>query len=536
VWIVSEVHYDALITDPGLSARVKALACTAPLHDLDERKASIQTADYTAYQMAELALTAIDLVTLSMDFDRGARPADVLASLATAVRAQAPDRDRAEHDAVASWVVNNLLNVGTADRGFRAVYGVTSPGGYDRRSFDFKLLEETYGPDGELYLRASNEAVNVLVGALDVDIESAQIAADLRLDVLIKRGRLSDAQSAAKAALYQTVRYTEMLREKLEATSRDVRNVDWLTAMPQFLDDALTHIIERYTVENAILINITEARDTADTPDRKQRAAELVLTITDCLRRHATLQSVVQSAGARFRSEQDRQTFTRAPAATGAFDLHGQLLTPALTFPVGTVDAPLATYFRHSVGLDVPLVVRLADLFDALITPPTERDMLGAEITDPDLDEITEPPRFSDATYDALGHLLALDPDTPQRLSGMLEAARKAEAADDSGEVADLTLLVVVRVLALAAQEIGTARRGGDRYVIVAIDDGSPLDDPEFAGADLIIARAEISTTGTALDPAGETSGDTKTGPETTVSPGIAPAAAGVGTQIEGAA
>lgn len=112
-----EVDYGALTADSGFSARVKALACTAPLHGLDERKAAIQTADYAVYQMAELALTAIDLVTLSMDFDRGARPTDVLASLATAARAQTPDRDQAEHDAVAAWVVNNLLNVGNADRG-----------------------------------------------------------------------------------------------------------------------------------------------------------------------------------------------------------------------------------------------------------------------------------------------------------------------------------------------------------------------------------------------------------------------------------
>jgi hypothetical protein len=76
------------------------------------------------------------------------------------------------------------------------------------------------------------------VGALEVDIESAQIAADLRLDVLIKRGRLTDAQAAAQAARYQTIRCGEMLRQRLEATHRDVRNVDWLTTMPKFLNDA----------------------------------------------------------------------------------------------------------------------------------------------------------------------------------------------------------------------------------------------------------------------------------------------------------
>jgi hypothetical protein len=35
--------------DAAFAMRVKALACTAPLHDLDVRKSSIQTGDYTVY-------------------------------------------------------------------------------------------------------------------------------------------------------------------------------------------------------------------------------------------------------------------------------------------------------------------------------------------------------------------------------------------------------------------------------------------------------------------------------------------------------
>ena len=303
-------------SDGGLALRVKALACTAPLHDLDARKNSVQTADYSVYQMAELALTAIDLVTIAMDFDRGARPDQVLADLARAATAQAPDRPETEHTRVASWVLDNLLNVGSADRGFRAIYGIAGPAGYDRRSFDFKLLEETFGADGELYLRASNEAVNVLVGALDVDIESAQIAADLRLGILIKRGRLFDAQAAAQAARYQTIRYAEMLRQRLEATTRDVRNVDWVEEMPRFLDEALSHIEDRYRTEDAILINLTEARDTADTTERKQQAAQLVEVVRDCLRRHAQLQAALQTAGHRFRAGPVRAVARPCPVAS----------------------------------------------------------------------------------------------------------------------------------------------------------------------------------------------------------------------------
>jgi hypothetical protein len=330
----------------------------------------------------------------------------------------------------------------------------------------------------------------VLVGALDVDIESAQIAADLRLGILIKRGRLSDAQAAAQAARYQTIRYAEMLRQRLEATSRDVRNVDWVEEMPKFLEEALTHIEDRYRTEDAILINLTETRDSADTSERKQQAAQLVEVVRDCLRRHAQLQAALQGAGQRFRAEQSRQTFTTVAAATRSLDLYGQLLTPALSLPVGTVLHPLETYFACSSGVTVPLAARLADLFDALITPPSERDLLGEIITEPDLYDIEDPRRFSEATYAALEAVLAFGPGEPKRLSSLLAAARSVEA--ETNGVDDLPLLVVIRVLVLAAQEILAAHKHSEPHVIIAIDDGTALDDPEFAGSDLLVTRAEL--------------------------------------------
>ena len=126
-------------------------------------------------------------------------------------------------------MLENLINVGSVDRGFRAVYGTFGPDGvYVRRDYDFKLIEEVPGPGGSVYLRTTDEAVNVLVGALDTDVTSAQIAAEVKLEVLISRGRLADAQLAAEQARYRTVQYAETLRRTLDATRRNVRAVDWL--------------------------------------------------------------------------------------------------------------------------------------------------------------------------------------------------------------------------------------------------------------------------------------------------------------------
>ncbi|MFD6734542.1 hypothetical protein ACFWDZ_25870 [Micromonospora aurantiaca] len=470
--------------DVGFAQRVKALACTAPLHDLDSRKAQVQTADFTVYQMSELALHAIDLVTLAMDFDAGAALERVVADLAGYAARQAHSREPAEHTKVARWVLENLLNVGSTDRGFRAVYGMTAgDGSYSRYAFDFKLLEEVSGADGGIFLRATNEAVNVLVGALELDIESAQIAADLRLETLIRRGRLSDAQIAAQTARYRTIQYGEKLRQRLEATERDVRTVDWLHEMPDFIAEAIEHIEARYRAENAILVNITEVRDTADTAARKQQAAQLVEVVRDCLRRHEQLQAALQGAGRRFRAQQDRQTF--APGSVAAsMDLHAQLLRPVLTLPVKQADEVLAAYFVRSIGVTVPAALRLIDLFTALVTPPAEREVLGGEVEDPDLVDTEEEPPFPPECYELLDELLDLDVEAPRRLSGLLEEARERHP--------DLAELVVVRVVALAAQEINPAVRHGAPSVLIAVDDGTPLDDPDYGGADLIVARALI--------------------------------------------
>ncbi|MET7423587.1 hypothetical protein [Dactylosporangium sp. NPDC005555] len=470
--------------DIGFAQRVKALACTAPLHDLDNRKGQVQSADFSVYQMSELALNAIDLVTLAMDFDAGAAPEQIVVGLTTFVARQAPGRDAAEYARVARWILENLLNVGSTDRGFRAVYGMTAGDGtYSRFAFDFKLLEEVVGADGEIFLRATNEAVNVLVGALEIDIESAQIAADLRLDTLIRRGRLSDAQAAAQAARYRTIQYGEKLRQHLEATERDVRTVDWLNEMPQFIAEAIEHIEARYKAENAILVNITEVRDTADTDVRKSQAARLVFVVRDCLRRHEQLQAALQGAGRRFRAQQDRQTFV--PGSTNAsLDLHAQLLVPVLTLPVESADRVLAAFFARSTGPFVPRALRLIDLFTALVTPPAEREILGGEIEEPELDDIIEEPAFPVECYELLEGLLDLDVEAPRRLSGLLQEARTLHP--------QLAGLVIVRVVALVAQEINPAVRHGFPSVFIAVDDGTPLDDPEYGGADLIVACAAI--------------------------------------------
>ncbi|MEV6106979.1 hypothetical protein AB0M28_20010 [Streptomyces sp. NPDC051940] len=475
--------------DEGLARRLRALACTAPLHDLDMRKAML-AGEYGVYAMAEVALAAIDLVTLQMDFDTGADHEQVVAKLLPRVAAQAPRRSAEEHERVARWVLDNLINVGSVDRGFRAVYGTFAPdGSYIRRDYDFKLIEEVPGPGGAVYLRTTDEAVNVLVGALDTDVTSAQIAAEVKLEVLIQRGRLADAQLAAEQARYRTVQYAETLRRALEATRRNVRAVDWLRAVPDMINEALDHVADRYRHENAILTNIRKSRDEAEDHEHKRRAAELVDIVKDCIRRHTQLQSRLLDAGPLFRAEQDRQAFA-TPAAHSGLDLYGQLLAPVLPLPLEQSIRVTDAWFARGTGLRSPHSVRVVDLVEMLFTPPVERDHLGAEMPEPDLIATPDDSRFSEEQLARALELLELPPDAPRRLSGLLAEARRRDPS--------LPYLVALLAVHAASPAVGTAYRQGEERLLFAVDDGTELDDPEFGGADLIVGTALLDAAGMA--------------------------------------
>jgi hypothetical protein len=471
--------------DLGLTRRLKALACTVPLHDLDHHKAKLERIDASTYQMAEIAMHTIDQVTIAMDFDTGAAHDVVQERVLPFVAAQAPDRESDEHRRVTRWVLEKLINVGTVDRVFRHVYGeIDADGDYQRLTFDFKLVREVPGAHGEIYLRATDEAINVLVGALDTDVESAQVAAEVKLDNLINRGQLADARVAAEQARYRTVQYGERLRHKLDATRRDVRVVDWQHELPDMLDKALDHIEERFKVEHAILRNITDARDESDDPDHKRRAAELVDIVSDCIRRHTQLQSRLQSARAVFREEQDRQQFS-GPPQRAALDLHGQLLRPMLDLPITDAVSPLEQFFRAASGVTSPDTLALPSLVSTLLRPVTDRDRTAGPVIVPVVDVVPDNRRFTDEHRRMSDVLLDLTGEV-RTLSAVLR-----DAADFDE---DLPALIALRATNAYSPAIGPAVLHGRDTVLFAVPAGSPIESSFAAvtGEDLLLTTAEV--------------------------------------------
>ncbi|CAM5658248.1 hypothetical protein SVIOM342S_06171 [Streptomyces violaceorubidus] len=262
-------------------------------------------------------------------------------------------------------------------------------------------------------------------------------------------------------------------------------------AVPDMIAEALDHVADRYRHENAILTNIRKARDETEDAEHKRRAAELVDIVKDCIRRHTQLQSRLLEAGPLFRAEQDRQAFA-TPLTTSGLDLYGHLVAPVLPLPVERALRVTDAFFARGTGLRTPVSVRVGDLVDILLTPPVEREHLGAEMPEPDLIATPDDSRFSEEQLAAAMELLDLPHDAPRRLSGLLADARARDA--------ELPYLVALLAVHAASPPVGTAYRQGEPKLLFAVDDGTELDDPEFGGADLIVGTALLDAAGMAAD------------------------------------
>lgn len=110
-----------------------------------------------------------------------------------------------------------------------------------------------------------------------------------------------------------------------------------------------------------------------------------------------------------------------------------------LRLPIEQALRPTDAFFARGIGLRTPTAVRLTDLVDLLLTPPVEREHLGAELPDPDLVATPDDSRFSEAQLEAALVLLDLPADAPRRLSGLL-----ADARDQDPELPYLVALLAV--------------------------------------------------------------------------------------------
>lgn len=471
--------------DPARERRVKALTCTEPIHSLQTNRGR---RGWDGFDFYDLGLAAIDGVVDKMGFDTGISREALDAILVLEARRFAPDASDDDIKPIVTELVETLIRPNIGE--------YTSTIDEVRRRFDFALLSEHEDAEGGIYLRATNEAINVLVGGLNTDIESAQVAAEATLEHLIRRRRLDDAAKPAREAKIRSIQYSSFVRQVIEETKRDIRRAGWREDVPQRLSEIREHLQDRMRTEEHLLAAMQDTRDSAGREDLRLQAAVLVETVDDCFMRHQELHSTALSAIRVYVEEQDRQVFGRA-AIIGAIDLTTEALVPALHAPVGAIGDLLATFAERLLGFGpgprsssiVPRrQPRFRTLVQALLRPPQTREELGPELDEPEWEAPPDDPIAFTAELWAVADEILGDLDPPPRLSALLEAAEQRHGFD----AADLVRL---RTLVATAPDLDAVRPGAPA-VLAAAGDGQTFQSKSFAGDDLVVGALTADEAG----------------------------------------
>ncbi|MBV8138359.1 MAG: hypothetical protein JO121_22430 [Deltaproteobacteria bacterium] len=471
--------------DLSRERRVKALTCTEPLHSLQTNRGR---RGWERFDFYDLGLAAIDAVVDKMGFDTGINREELDAILVVEARRFAPDLLDDNLHAVVTELIETLIrpNIGEYSSALDEV----------RRRFDFTLLSEHENAEGGIYLRATNEAINVLVGGLNTDIESAQVAAEATLEHLIRRRRLDDAAKPAREAKVRSIQYSSFVRQVIEETKRDIRRAGWRDYVPERLAEIREHLLDRMRTEEKLLVAMQETRDSTGREDLRRQAAALVETVEDCFMRHQELHATALSAIRVYVEEQDRQVFGRA-ATIGAIDLTIEALVPILTAPLGAVGDLLAAFAERLLGFGpgprsasiVPRrQPRVGAFIQALLRPPQTREELGPELDELEWEAPPEDPIAFTAELWALADEMLENLNPPLRLSALLAAAEKRHGFD----AADLVRL---RTLIATAPDLDAVRPGAPG-VLAAAGDGQTFQSASFVGDDLVVGALTADEAG----------------------------------------
>jgi hypothetical protein len=433
-----------------------------------------------AYDLADLCLASIDLVVDRMGFESGISRTDLEAGLLEETLRFAPDAPKAERDNVVNVVIETLV------RPMSAEYA-----GVDQRyRYDFQLLVELESPSG-IYLRATTQAINFLVSALDTDVESAQAAAEAQLENLFKRRRLTEAEDIARIARIRSIQYGEEVRRIIADTRRDIRRAGWDSDVPARIKAMLNHLEERMQIETRMGSRMREIRDEAERDELRHQAARLVETVEDCHRRHLELHTRILEAERTFFQEHERQIFVRVKSLR-AVDLTGTLLEPLLDSTLEKVTPFLDLFATRLWGIHTPRIGRYGALINQLLAAPLIQDPLGDLVPQPEWeDDALDPRRFPAPVIDVTEQLLR-SLSQPQRLSELLLQARAV-----AGPLAADYLRL--RSVSAIAPQLEQLRRLQPDPVLAAADDGTALHDPVYWGADLLVGWLELAENAAAL-------------------------------------
>jgi hypothetical protein len=463
------------------SRRLRTLLHTAPIHALEDNKGRWE-GDWGVYDLRRLQVTAIETTLDQQGVDGGIGRHSLQDAVATVAGQMAPERPRQEHLEVAERVLAHLLNEAP---GSDFAYTYSDRGGdgaLETRVHTVKILDQRQTEDGSLVVRASIEAINLLIGALDLDIADAQKAEERLLDEYIQAGRLDAAQQTAEIARLRSIQYQTHIADYLRVVRQDISRIDWSGRVLDEIRAAGRHLEERSAEEARMRQALLDHFERTPDPARRQALLDVAELVMDCHRRHRSLHGLIMRAEEEIPAEQLRQRFA-PPAAIETVSIGPDVLDPRLALPKRSAMEVVAGFFERLAGPRPPELMDLFHVFDALLSPRRELAEEELALHDLELEEPSGYGRFSRAAAAAARELLESTCHRPVRLSELLLQARCSHSEPD-----DVVQLVRLSALwAFAAESISHPESSIVPEGMRSVRDGTELRDAEFAGDDLLV-------------------------------------------------
>ena len=376
--------------DATMERRWKALTVTAPLHQL-VRNIAHHDIDEQAYDLRQLALSALDAVVASMGYGQELSvqaAADHLVSLA---RRMKPNPARAEeHQQVAAAVLQNLLNHTGEQRRFTYRYADMDTDPVTWRSHSFKLLQLRETESGDCLI-ASDQAVMLYVSALDTDLEDAEYAHAVMLRRQLDDGRLEAAEASAAFASRTSEGFSATLSKLLADTVRDVGSHDWQVDVPARLTRARKHISERIGDDAKLLEHLQGGLGPDVTAEVRATSGRIIDLLDVGQRMHLqVLNTLVDARDTHVRSLTRQRLSARPRLRT--IQLGRDLLRPALGASPALAETVTTAFADAALGVSVPrqatLNLALRSLWAPVRTvervpPPAEEKPAGEAELDP---------------------------------------------------------------------------------------------------------------------------------------------------------
>lgn len=311
---------------------------------------------------------------------------DALCPLLTSLdQASGIPTDSERHLRVINRLLDGLLNEANHGQAFQLGYcEFDESSRANHKTFAFKLLKEVHGYSGEIALQLSSEAINLFLNALDLDIESEQIANEAVVEYQLERGKYDKARASAENARGQSLRFEDKIQRVLAQTRRDISQVKWRDEVHETLVEALEHVRQRLKTEDGIIRSATEKLDAMnDENEKRDSIVNVVRLIKDCRHRHLNLNKLLMSARGEFLEQQSRQCFIDI-SIFEVVNLRDDVLGQLLSLNSDHVTEFTRTEAHTLLGPRPPQVLSLADLVRWQLQPkrPVNVGEVPSEETD----------------------------------------------------------------------------------------------------------------------------------------------------------